>query len=106
MDRIKALFEGEKEEPKKKFRLPWEKEVKPVKKGGFAGVKGMQKKMMEQLTERAKTAITGGVSGVLVLLTMYKVISSRESVRESVGGVIVVRACVRACVCVCSIFRA
>ena len=80
MDRIKALFEGEKEEPKKKFRLPWEKEVKPVKKGGFAGVKGMQKKMMEQLTERAKTAITGGVSGVLVLLTMYKVISSRESV--------------------------
>lgn len=82
MDKLKALFEGEKEEPKKKgFHLPWVKEKKPdPKKGKFAGLKGMQTKMMEQLTERAKTAITGGVSGVLVLLTMYKVVSSRESV--------------------------
>ena len=82
MDKLKALFEGEKEEPKKKgFGLPWVKEAKPdPKKGKFAGLKGMQTKMMEQLTERAKTAITGGVSGVLVLLTMYKVVSSRESV--------------------------
>ena len=82
MDKLKALFEGEKEEPKKKgFGLPWVKEAKPdPKKGTFAGLKGMQTKMMEQLTERAKTAITGGVSGVLVLLTMYKVVSSRESV--------------------------
>ena len=46
MDKLKALFEGEKEEPKKKgFRLPWEKEAKPdPKKGKFSGLKGMQTK--------------------------------------------------------------
>ena len=34
----------------------------------------------EKLKEKAVQAITGGVSGLLVLLTIYKVISNRESV--------------------------
>ena len=37
MDKLKALFEGEKEEPKKKgFGLPWVKEAKPDPEKGLS----------------------------------------------------------------------
>ena len=62
MDKLKALFEGEKEEPKKKgFHLPWVKEKKPdPKKGKFAGLKGMQTKMMEHQLSVRRPRFTGG----------------------------------------------
>ena len=41
---------------------------------------GIQAKIVARLRDQATAAITGGVSGVLVLLTVYKVVSSRESV--------------------------
>lgn len=34
--------------------------------------KGFQEKMMKRLTDQAVHAITGGISGLLVLLTLYK----------------------------------
>ena len=40
----------------------------------------LQEKLILKLKDQAATAITGGLSGLLVLLTVYKVVSSRESV--------------------------
>ena len=69
------------------FSLPWrgdddakgksKAKAKPPLIGKF---KGLQAGLLDKLKDQATAAITGGVSGVLVLLTIYKVISSRESV--------------------------
>ena len=67
------------------FSLPWrggddakgKSKAKPPLIGKF---KGLQAGLIDKLKDQATAAITGGVSGVLVLLTIYKVISSRESV--------------------------
>ena len=67
------------------FSLPWrggddakaKAKAKPPLSLKF---KGLQASLLDKLKDQATAAITGGVSGVLVLLTIYKVISSRESV--------------------------
>ena len=45
-----------------------------------AKFKSFQERMMQKLTDQAAKAITGSITGVLVLLIAYRVISSRESV--------------------------
>tara|TARA_B110000977_G_scaffold6923_1_gene9622 strand:- start:15296 stop:16543 length:1248 start_codon:yes stop_codon:yes gene_type:complete len=69
------------------FSLPW-RSGEDVKGGKSAKTKtpligkfkGFQSGLVDKLKDQASAAITGGVSGVLVLLTVYKVVSSRESV--------------------------
>lgn len=67
------------------FTLPWAKKktdkAKPTRRERMHGkLKSFQERMMQKVTDQAAKAITGGVSGLLILLTVYKVISSRESV--------------------------
>jgi hypothetical protein len=68
------------------FSLPWRgrgdvgKGKKSPKTPLLGKFKGLKTGLIEKLKDQASAAITGGVSGVLVLLTIYKVVSSRESV--------------------------
>ena len=75
--------------PNMKTRFPkftWGAE-KETKKNMLTRSERLRKKLRsmkagfaERLREKAVQAITGGVSGLLVLLTIYKVVSNRESV--------------------------
>ena len=69
------------------FSLPWRgdddakgKSKAKAKPPLIGDRQGLQAGLLDKLKDQATAAITGGVSGVLVLLTIYKVISSRESV--------------------------
>ena len=54
--------------------------ARPTARARASPLGGIQAKIVARLRDQATAAITGGVSGVLVLLTVYKVVSSRESV--------------------------
>ena len=65
-----------------RVKLPWSDDNAKGdgKRKAPARFHGLHEKLILKLKDQAATAITGGLSGLLVLLTVYKVISSRESV--------------------------
>ena len=65
-----------------RLKLPWSDDNAKGdrKRKSPARFQSLQEKLILKLKDQAATAITGGLSGLLVLLTVYKVVSSRESV--------------------------